>query len=316
MPRFTVVIPTYRRAHLLKDAIDSVKAQRRPADQIVVVSDGPDEKAAAAAAAAGVEFVEVPHGGVARARNAGIEAATGDWVCFLDDDDLYHPDFLAELAAYLGDHAEAEAVNTEYWVFASTSRPRVDVIGTHLDDLVEASATAVPQTDMAYLKIEGRSYDRLLGGLLGNLSSSAVRRDRLLAAGCFPEGLVCAEDWTMFINVARYTEWHLIERRLVFMRLHDGNNTHSRAVLNGLHTLTAFRNVWRDRSRPTPPHHPLDGYRLDYRFMLRSALDAAREARDWMAYRDMLRVSRDLLPRRRDRLRAMVPHHIRGRFTS
>lgn len=311
--RFTVVIPTYRRPALLRDAISSVLRQRRPVDQLIVVSDGPDDETAAVARGAGVELVEVPHGGVARARNAGIAAATGDWVCFLDDDDAYHPDFLAELEAYLAAHPEAEAVNTEYWRFASTARAGVDLVGSDLEDVLAASATTEPRSDMDYLRIAGRSYDALLGGLRGNLSSSAVLRARLIEAGGFPDGAVCAEDWTMFVNVARYTEWHLIPRRLVFMRVHAGNNTRTRAVLNGEHTLAAFRAAWLDTSRPVPPHRPLDAYRWDYRFMLREALGSAGAAGDWRAYRRLLRIARDLLPRRTDRLRAMVPSRLLGR---
>ena len=64
-PKFTVVIPTYRRARLLEDALASVLQQRRPADQVVVISDGPDADARSVAARSGVEFLEVPHGGVA-----------------------------------------------------------------------------------------------------------------------------------------------------------------------------------------------------------------------------------------------------------
>lgn len=312
--RFSVVIPTYQRAELLRQSVASVLAQRRPADQIIVVSDGADPRAEAIAKGAGADFVEVPHGGVARARNAGIGAATGDWVCFLDDDDLHHPDYLAELVAYIRDHPEAEAVNSQYWKFSEVPLDRADLIGASLDALVVASERTEPVSDMEYLRIEGHSYDRLLEGLRGNLSSAAVRRARLIEAGGFPAGAVCAEDWTMFLNVARYVEWHLIERRLVFMRIHAGNNTHNRSVLNGVHTLIAFRDAWDDDSRPTPPHRPLDAYHLDYRFMLRAGLDSARRARNWRAYREMLSISRALLPRRLDRIRAMIPHSLQQRM--
>jgi glycosyltransferase involved in cell wall biosynthesis len=313
-PRFSVVIPTYRRADFLREAVASVLAQRRPADQIIVVSDGSDSEAAGVAERAGVHFIEIEHGGVARARNAGIEAATADWVCFLDDDDLYHPDYLAELDAYVAAHPAAEAVNTQYWKFSATPADQADLIGADLDTLVESSRVVQPVSDMTYLNIEGRSYDLLLGGLRGNLSSSAVRRARLIQAGGFPAGAICAEDWTMFVNVARYVEWHVIERRLVFMRMHAGNNTHQRAVLNGIHTLRAFGEVWQDVSRPTPPHRPVNAYRIDYRFMLRAGLDSARRARDWAAYRKMLVAARPLLPRRIDRVRAMVPPSLHQRF--
>ncbi|MFC4243696.1 glycosyltransferase family 2 protein [Gryllotalpicola reticulitermitis] len=306
--RFTVVIPTHRRPELLAECLRSIAGQRRRPDEVVVISDGPDSDAAEVArtAAVPVVFRELPQGGVARARNAGIELATGDWVCFLDDDDLYHPDFLAELERYVEAHPDAHAVNAEYWRFANVPGDGIDIVGASVGELLTASVDAVPVTDMSYLHITGRSYELLLHGLRGNLSSTAVRRELLLAAGRFPEGRVCAEDWTMFLNVARYAEWHVVPRRLVFMRTHPGNNTSARPVLNAVHTLEAIRDVWRQSERPTPQHPSIDVYRLDYRFMLRSGLASARRARDWGAYRRLLTVGAELLPRRADRLRAVV----------
>ena len=309
-PKFTVVIPTYRRARLLEDALVSVLQQRRPVDQVVVISDGPDADARSVAARSGVEFLEVPHGGVARARNAGIAASTGDWVCFLDDDDMYHPEYLAVIESYILAHPEAEAINTAYWRFSGVSGEGVDLVAADLTGLIEASRVVHPVSDMDYLRIKGRSYDLLLEGLRGNLSSSAVRRTTLVKAGCFPEGAICAEDWTMFVNVSRYTEWHFVEHRLVFMRTHEGNNTRTRAVLNGIHTIEAFRDAWQQESRPVPAHRPLDAYRWDYRFMLRAALDSALAERDWRAYRRILKAGRGLLPRTSDRLRAMIPNRV------
>jgi glycosyltransferase involved in cell wall biosynthesis len=311
-PRFTVVIPTHARPQLLAESLRSVLEQRRQADEIVVVSDGPDPRAAEVVRQAGAQIVfrALPPGGVARARNAGIAAATGDWVCFLDDDDLYHPEFLAELEGFITAHPEARAVNAEYWRFATTAGEGIDLVGDSAAQLLGASLDTVPVTNMNYLQITGRSYELLLFGLLGNLSSSAVRRELLIEAGCFPEGRVCAEDWTMFLNVARYAEWHVIRRRLVFMRTHPGNNTSSRPVMNAVHTLEALRDAWQQSERPTPHHRPIDAYRLDYRYMLREGLVSARRARDWRAYRRLLRAGAELLPRRTDRLRAMLAAHV------
>jgi glycosyltransferase involved in cell wall biosynthesis len=95
----SVVIPCYRQAHFLSEAVDSVLAQSHLAVQPIVVDDGSDDDTAAIAARFGdrIVYVHKPNGGLASARNAGIRAAEGRYVHFLDADDSLHPDALAAL---------------------------------------------------------------------------------------------------------------------------------------------------------------------------------------------------------------------------
>jgi len=85
----SVVIPAYNSAAHVSRAIDSVLAQTRPADEIIVVDDGSTDATADVIRAYGpkVRLITQPNGGVSAARNAGINAASGDWIAFLDADD-------------------------------------------------------------------------------------------------------------------------------------------------------------------------------------------------------------------------------------
>ncbi len=95
--RITAIITTYNRSHLIDETIESVLAQTRPADEVIVVDDGStDDTLACVKAYEGrVRILAKENGGVSSARNAGIQAASGEWVTFLDDDDLWYPERLA-----------------------------------------------------------------------------------------------------------------------------------------------------------------------------------------------------------------------------
>ncbi|MGN6201494.1 MAG: glycosyltransferase [Solirubrobacterales bacterium] len=89
----SVVIPCFRQAHFLPEAIESVLAQEHGAIEVIVVDDGsPDNVGEVAARYPGVKCLRQANGGLAAARNAGLEKATGEFVLFLDADDRLLPE--------------------------------------------------------------------------------------------------------------------------------------------------------------------------------------------------------------------------------
>lgn len=103
----TAVIPAYRAATLVVEAVESLQAQTLPPVEIIVVDDGSEDGTAEAAERAGARVIRQPNGGPASARNTGIRAATTEWIALLDADDAARPTRFAVQAPLTTDPAVA-----------------------------------------------------------------------------------------------------------------------------------------------------------------------------------------------------------------
>lgn len=97
----TVVIPCFKHAQYLPEAIDSVLSQTYPIHELIVVNDGSPDNTSEIVKGymekhSNVYLVEKPNGGLASARNAGIAKATGEYIMCLDADDILRPDAVKE----------------------------------------------------------------------------------------------------------------------------------------------------------------------------------------------------------------------------
>ena len=99
--RITAILTTHRRPAIMLRALRSLAAEARRPDEILVVEDGDDPATAALIRAAGIEcrLVQRPMASVAKARNLGLREARGDWVIYLDDDDIAYPNRCEALEA-------------------------------------------------------------------------------------------------------------------------------------------------------------------------------------------------------------------------
>jgi glycosyltransferase involved in cell wall biosynthesis len=107
--RFSVIIPLYNKEATLLRTLQSVAAQKTAAFEVLVVDNGSTDTGPALATAFGdpVRLLQISDRGVSQARNAGINAAQGDFMVFLDADDSWEPDFLTTLQALINDFPEA-----------------------------------------------------------------------------------------------------------------------------------------------------------------------------------------------------------------
>lgn len=151
-PSISVIIPTYNRAHCIKDAIDSVLNQNFKDYELIVVDDGSTDGTENIIKEYGscLRLIKQQNGGVSTARNTGIRAARGDWIAFLDSDDIWERDKLKiqfedvkkfpQVVAHLvdadlqkdPDHYislfELRGVSEEYKVSPFRKRPLLDVL--------------------------------------------------------------------------------------------------------------------------------------------------------------------------------------------
>lgn len=102
MPVFSVILTTYDRNEFLQEAVHSVLAQTFTDFELIVVDDGSPTPAVVNSDDSRVRLIrEEPNRGISAARNRGTEAATGDYVCFIDDDDWYDPRRLEMVAPFV-----------------------------------------------------------------------------------------------------------------------------------------------------------------------------------------------------------------------
>lgn len=113
----SVVIPLYNKAAYVERAIRSALAQGEAVGEIVVVDDGSRDNSASVVEALRepkVKLVRQPNGGVSVARNRGIEEAKGEFICFLDADDMYVEGFVDEILALIAQFPAACLYATSY----------------------------------------------------------------------------------------------------------------------------------------------------------------------------------------------------------
>jgi glycosyltransferase involved in cell wall biosynthesis len=122
--RVSVVIPTYNRARLVEEAIASVLRQTMPVHEVIVVDDGSTDATRELIRGhdGPITLVTQDHLGAAAARNRGLARATGDWVAFLDSDDIWTPSKLEKQIEYLDRHPHCGLVHTGYYEFGDRVR--------------------------------------------------------------------------------------------------------------------------------------------------------------------------------------------------
>jgi glycosyltransferase involved in cell wall biosynthesis len=229
MPTVSVVIPTYNRADLLSSAIDSELAQSCPASEILVVDDGSTDTTAQVVMGYGhpVQYLQLPHTGLpAATRNAGIRAATGDLLAFLDSDDLFLPDKLALQTQAMAQMPEAGLVYSDALFFRTQP---TEPVGHVLDGLPSPTGWVLPQL--------------LVGNFLAP-PAVLVRRTALESVGFFNENpdFFAVEDFDLWLRLAEAFPFTYIPGDVAAIRRHPGGISRNTARLRQgvLAVLAAF----------------------------------------------------------------------------
>ena len=205
-PEVSVVVPTHDRRELLGRTLGTVLGQRSVEVEVIVIDDGSSD--GTGEAVAGLRDPRVRYfknesaSGVARARNRGVEEARGEWVAFIDDDDLWAPDKLSEQLA-------AARRDNRPWAYAGA----VKIDGN--DRLV--GGRPPPQPEWVERRLP--SWNAVPGGCSGVIAT----RTLLEGVGGFDPTLVNLADWDLWIRFVREAPPACAPRPLVGYRWHAGN---------------------------------------------------------------------------------------------
>jgi len=211
-PLVSVVIPTYNRPDMLARAVASVLRQDYPRLEVLVVNDAGSPVDAALAALPGegrVQVINLPeNGGAARARNAGLRAARGHYIAFLDDDDEYRPEHIGQLVAALHGRPERFAyARAEYLI----EHP-----GTNGVEVTRQQPFATVQYARSLLEV-------------GNFIPTPTwffARSLLEEVGYFDESFKAWEDWEWLVRVSAATGFLALNRISVDVHQRAGDASH------------------------------------------------------------------------------------------
>jgi glycosyltransferase involved in cell wall biosynthesis len=191
----SVIIPTYNRSELVREAVASVLAQTYAAIEVIVVDDGSIDDTAFVLESLGsaVRLILQPHCGVSAARNAGILAADGEWLAFLDSDDLWLPRKLRVQLDFFSKHREFRICQTE-------------------ETWLRNGHKLNPKK--YHKKPRGYCFPQLLERCLISPSAVVIHREVFAEVGFFDESLPVCEDYDLWLRIGYRYSIGLIEEPL------------------------------------------------------------------------------------------------------
>lgn len=206
MPKVTVIIPAYNAEKFIEQTIDSVLAQTFQDFEIIVINDGSNDKTAEIVNSYGfsVRCIQTTNGGVSRARNLGINNALGEYIAFLDSDDLWEPTKLEKQVVLLDEN------------------PNIGLCFTALE--------RVDQNLKLIGKTEAHNYPDFCEALLlyscvvtGSCSSVMLRTRIAKQTEGFDTSFTNYEDWEYWLQLSLITEFAPIPEYLVKYRTIAGS---------------------------------------------------------------------------------------------
>ncbi len=212
----SVVIPTYNRSLFISDAIESVLNQTYEQIEIIVVDDGSTDKTREIVERYGssVKYIFQKNSGPGSARNKGIRMSSGEYIAFLDSDDLWERGKVEEQVEFFK--------RNKAYALCCTDAVEVEM---HSGKILNNSIA-----DNMVIK-NGLVFDHLLKYQFINSSTVMIKKQVLSKTGMFSETLRAFEDRYLYFNLARKHKIYFLNKKLVKTRIHNHNITGDQMIM-------------------------------------------------------------------------------------
>lgn len=245
MAFFSVVIPSYNRSGMTADAVNSVLSQTFRDFEIIVVDDGStdDTEEALRCFSDRITYHKQINAGVASPRNKGISLSSGSYICYLDSDDLWHPDKLSNYKDAIDANLEIAFLFSDF----------------HKHDIKLPEPYTLSNSDMfPYIydfakNVEGKLFTIKGEDLLRVLfkgyplypSTFAVRRD-VHDHFRWDPGILKSEDFNFVLKVSRKYGFAYLSQSLTTVRVHDSNKSADFLTKNNvnLFSMKLYRDLY------------------------------------------------------------------------
>lgn len=202
MPLISVVIPVYNGEKTIRETVESILNQSLSDFELIVINDGSQDSTLEIVSSlqdSRLKVFSYPNAGLAASRNRGIAQASGDYISFIDADDLWTSDKL----------------EAQFKVLQANSHAAVAYSWT---DFIDESSQFLHQG--SHITVNGNVWANLLvANFLDNGSNPLIRRQALTEVGGFDESLKAAEDWDMYLRLAAHYHFVAVSSPQILYRV-------------------------------------------------------------------------------------------------
>ena len=254
MPRVSVIIATFNRSRFIRESIESVLSQTFNDYELIVVDDGSTDNTRAIVAGYGgrIRYFYKDHANQSAALNFGISQAEGEYIAFLDDDDLWLPEKLEKQMRIIDADRSVGLVAGEIY--------QVDVEGKITYHWGRRYSNPV-------------TFKFLFDYNVVNHSAALARKSLIVQAGGFDETLLTTQDYDLWLRVSKLCKVHYINEPLAKIRIHPGNKRNNRIqkLKDRIRVISKDENMrglgfWARRRRIAKEYYIHAGYFRDLGF--------------------------------------------------
>lgn len=217
---FSVVVPLYNKEYSIQRCIDSILAQTHNEYEIIIVNDGSTDNSLGIVSKiyhdwllrGTIVLVNQQNFGVSVARNNGVKIADSDYICFLDADDEWDSGFLEAMNNLIRDYPDAALY----------------CVGHKIDRGNGKIETKLPNLQRDHRGYIDDFFSASIRGDVANSSKVCVRKGALVAINGFPEGVVCGEDYHVWIMLALTTRVAYEDKAYVVLHAQQDRSRSSR----------------------------------------------------------------------------------------
>ena len=211
----SVVIPVRNGRDYIHQALSSVIEQKYAQLEIIIVDDGSTDYDydGLTSLDSRIRVLHLEGHGVSAARNAGMRVAKGDFIAFLDADDVWFPGKLLAQVSYFEIHPEVGCVFGGFLKWYPDANDVFSTAASLIEDCSNLEACEIERS--------GWIYTRLLTGLLVGMNTAIIRREVFDLLGGFDESMRIGEDYLFWLKVSRVYEMHALNGNVALYRIHS-----------------------------------------------------------------------------------------------
>jgi len=271
------IVPLYNGAEFISSALESILAQERQPDEIIIVDDGSTDNGAGAAIVSKfidkrIKLLAKENGGQGSARNFGVQHSTSDLIAFLDQDDIWYPNHLAELEKPFSQKSPAPLG----WVYSNLDEINgvgqmvcYSVLDTENNEHPKRTLRCCLKQDMFILP-----------------GASLISREAFEAVGGFDEQLIGYEDDDLFLRMfCRGYRSVFIDQSLTLWQIHAKSTSYGRLMAQS--RMHYFRKL----TAMFPDEPALNRYYARYLFVPRFIRSVKADLRSGISLNDRERVA-------------------------